>query len=198
MGKRGAVRKESGLPVRQSGSELGVGPGTPNTSGRNSEACPPDSGAGSQPAPLSQRKTGREPEGGAFGGLQGAEAPCRCEAPQAVCSTTQPQKDTTQPAASSTREASALNLFIGNNCSAEVTPKPTREAFKVWKKPEGVEEGPRFQGDYFPPSGGPLFTPADLAELGFTPGNYVIRIPRWSRQECGSPPWQEIEVFQCN
>ena len=57
MGKRGAVRFNSGLPVDHSGPGLGVGPGTPTTSGRNPEACPP-----------SQHKSGREPEGGALGG----------------------------------------------------------------------------------------------------------------------------------
>jgi len=41
MGKRGAVRNNSGLPVDHSGPGLGVGPTTPPTAGRKLEACPP-------------------------------------------------------------------------------------------------------------------------------------------------------------
>jgi hypothetical protein len=41
MGKRGEVRKNSGLPVDHSGPGLGVGPTTPSTAGRKPEACPP-------------------------------------------------------------------------------------------------------------------------------------------------------------
>src|SRR5438552_13990725 len=40
-GKRGAVRNKAGEPVDHSGPDLGVGPGTPATSGRIPEACPP-------------------------------------------------------------------------------------------------------------------------------------------------------------
>jgi hypothetical protein len=48
MGKRGAVRVNSGQPVDHSGPELGVGPTTPATAGRKPEACPPDSKISSQ------------------------------------------------------------------------------------------------------------------------------------------------------
>jgi hypothetical protein len=41
MGKRGAVRNNSGEPVDHSGPERGVGPTTPATAGRKPEACPP-------------------------------------------------------------------------------------------------------------------------------------------------------------
>jgi len=41
MGKRGAVRNNSGLPVDHSGPGLEVGPTTPPTAGRKPEACPP-------------------------------------------------------------------------------------------------------------------------------------------------------------
>jgi hypothetical protein len=41
MGKRDAVRNNSGLSVDHSDPDLGVGPTNPPTSGRNSEACPP-------------------------------------------------------------------------------------------------------------------------------------------------------------
>ena len=50
MGKRGAARNNSGLPVDHSGPDLGVGPTTPATAGRKPEACPPGS--------LSQGKSG--------------------------------------------------------------------------------------------------------------------------------------------
>ena len=41
MGKRGAARNNSGVPVDHSGPGLGVGPTTPATAGRKPEACPP-------------------------------------------------------------------------------------------------------------------------------------------------------------
>src|SRR5437667_1548912 len=41
MGKRSAVRNNSGLPVDHSGPGLGVGPTTSLTAGRKPEACPP-------------------------------------------------------------------------------------------------------------------------------------------------------------
>jgi len=41
MGKRDAVRNNSGGPVDHSGPELGVGPTSPVTAGRKPEACPP-------------------------------------------------------------------------------------------------------------------------------------------------------------
>src|SRR5262249_7477485 len=59
-GKRGEVRINSGLPVDHSGPELRVGPTTPETADRKSEACPPDS------VSISQRKSGRESESGAL------------------------------------------------------------------------------------------------------------------------------------
>ena len=43
MGKRGAARNNSGQPVDHSGPDLGVGPTSSETSGRNPEACPPSS-----------------------------------------------------------------------------------------------------------------------------------------------------------
>src|SRR6266849_10270203 len=53
MGKRGAVRNNSGLPVDHSGPGLGVGPTTPPTAGRKPAACPPTSFS------PSQRKSGQ-------------------------------------------------------------------------------------------------------------------------------------------
>jgi hypothetical protein len=41
MGKRDAVRNNSGLSVDHSDPDLGVGPTNPAMSGRNPEACPP-------------------------------------------------------------------------------------------------------------------------------------------------------------
>ena len=59
MGERGAVRNaNSGEPVDHSGPDLGVGPGTPETSGRKLEACPSVSY-------FSQGKSGRGSGGGA-------------------------------------------------------------------------------------------------------------------------------------
>jgi hypothetical protein len=65
MGKRGAVRNNSGLPVDHSGPGLGVGPTTPATAGRKPEACPPsfDLPLPSQPK-SGQRSGDRVPGGG--------------------------------------------------------------------------------------------------------------------------------------
>jgi hypothetical protein len=76
MGKRGAVRNNSGSPVDHSGPGLRVGPTTPATADRKSAACPPDSYL------LSQRKSGRESEGGALRGASEASGGLRSEATQ--------------------------------------------------------------------------------------------------------------------
>ena len=67
MGKRGAVRNNSGLPVDHSGPGLGLGPTTPATAGRKPEACPPPSTFSP-----SQPKTGRGSGGGTPGGGEAA------------------------------------------------------------------------------------------------------------------------------
>jgi hypothetical protein len=93
-GKRGAVRTNSGEPVDRSGPELRVGPGTPNTSGLNPEACPPDSsGVGvdvgvvvALGADDSQRKSGRESESGALSGASEASDVLRSAATQRTAS----------------------------------------------------------------------------------------------------------------
>jgi hypothetical protein len=62
VGKRSAVRNNSGLPVHHSGPGLGVGPTTPVTAGRKPEACPPH--LSSQPK-SGQGSGDRVPGGGA-------------------------------------------------------------------------------------------------------------------------------------
>jgi hypothetical protein len=82
-GKRRDVRNNSGLPVYPSGPGLGVGRTTPPTAGRKPAACPPDLGAGVQPA-LSQHKKGPEvQEPGGFLGAREASPSLRSEAEQA-------------------------------------------------------------------------------------------------------------------
>jgi hypothetical protein len=61
MGKRSAVRNNSGLPVDHSGPGLGVGPTPPLTTGRKPEACPP-----------SQHKSGQGSGDGVPGGGEAA------------------------------------------------------------------------------------------------------------------------------
>jgi hypothetical protein len=85
-GKRGAVQNNSGLPVDHSGPGLRVGPGTPITSGRNPEACPPDFrgvgvgvGVGGD---VSQHKSRRESESGALSGASEASDVLRSAATQ--------------------------------------------------------------------------------------------------------------------
>jgi hypothetical protein len=91
-GKRGEVRNNSGLPVDHSGPGLRVGPTTPATTDRKSEACPPDSdgvGVGVGVAvdlavegAHSQRKSGRESESGALSGASEASDVLRSAATQ--------------------------------------------------------------------------------------------------------------------
>ncbi len=66
MGKRGAVRSNSGVPVDHSGPGLGVGPTTPPTTGRKPEACPPTSFS------PSQHKSGQGSGDGVPGGGEAA------------------------------------------------------------------------------------------------------------------------------
>ena len=94
MGKRDAVRINSGVPVDHSGPGLRVGPTSSSTAGRTPEACPPDSvgfgvgadlGAGVASgvgAASSQHKSGREFESGALIGASEASDVLRSEATQ--------------------------------------------------------------------------------------------------------------------
>jgi hypothetical protein len=75
-GKWGAVRNNSGEWVDHSHPGLRVGPTTPSTSDRTSGACPPDS------LDISQRKSGRESEGGALSGASEASDVLRSAATQ--------------------------------------------------------------------------------------------------------------------
>ena len=76
-GKRGEVRNNSGLPVDHSGPGLRVGPTTPATADRKSEACPPD-----LVSSISQHKSGRESESGALSGANVASDGLRSAATQ--------------------------------------------------------------------------------------------------------------------
>jgi hypothetical protein len=91
MGKRSAVRNNSGLPVDRSGPGLRVGPTTPATADRKSEACPPhvdvdlgvDVGVGVDVAvSLSLGKSGRESESRALSGASEASGELRSTATQ--------------------------------------------------------------------------------------------------------------------
>lgn len=77
MGKRDAVRTNSGLPVDHSGPGLRVGPRYPATAERNSAACPPDSDAN-----LSQHKSGWGAGGEAPSDARAASGELRSEATQ--------------------------------------------------------------------------------------------------------------------
>lgn len=84
MGKRGAVRNNSGVPVDHSGPGLGVGPTTPLTAGRKPAACPSEFA-------ISQHKSGRESEGRALSSTSVASADLRSEATQGSSSLDQIQ-----------------------------------------------------------------------------------------------------------
>jgi hypothetical protein len=72
MGKRGAVRNNSGAPVDNSGPGLGVGPTTPATAGRKPEACPPPLIITALAVPLSQHKSCQGSGDGVPGGGEAA------------------------------------------------------------------------------------------------------------------------------
>jgi hypothetical protein len=87
MGKRGAARNNSGQTVDHSVPDLGVGPTTPATSGRNPEACPPRSrsidndGTGEGDGSDSSRREALDSSQGKSGGAR-ADASLRGEAEQ--------------------------------------------------------------------------------------------------------------------
>jgi hypothetical protein len=87
MGKRDAVRNNSGLSVDHSDPDLGVGPTNPATSGRNPEACPPisesikNAGTGESDGRKKVRREALDRSQGKSGGAR-ARASLRSEAEQ--------------------------------------------------------------------------------------------------------------------
>jgi len=67
------------------------------------------------------------------------------------------------------------------------------ELFKIWRNPDSADDPIGYMGDFYPPNGRPVFVPSDLAELGFPPGEYTVRIPE-SRRRRLFPKWQKLRV----
>src|SRR6185312_11105328 len=73
-GKRRAARNNSGQTVDHSVPDLGVGPTTPATSGRNPEACPPDFQSSDNSREISSDSSRREALDSSQGKSGGARA----------------------------------------------------------------------------------------------------------------------------
>ena len=69
-----------------------------------------------------------------------------------------------------------------------------REAYKIWKNPQTLEEPPRFIGEFYPPTDQIKFIHADLEALGFPPGDYTVRIPDAVRKRYALSKWQTVRV----
>ena len=69
------------------------------------------------------------------------------------------------------------------------------EGYKIWKNPQGQEDGPDYMGEFYPPNGQVFFYIADLKALGFPPGEYTVRVPDSIRKVYMVPEWQKIAVL---
>lgn len=66
--------------------------------------------------------------------------------------------------------------------------------FKIWKNPSNREEPVVYLGPYRPPNGRVCFTPGDLQELGFGPGEYTVLAPEGSPCQGLFSKWQKVTV----
>jgi hypothetical protein len=116
-GKRDAVRNNSGLSVDHSDPDLGVGPTTPATSGRNPEACPPisesieDAAAGNTDSGERLRREALQSSQGKSGGAR-ACASLRSEAEQQRISFDSDELDRYMQALADPHNMSALIRFF--------------------------------------------------------------------------------------
>jgi hypothetical protein len=68
--------------------------------------------------------------------------------------------------------------------------------YKIWKNPSGRGESVTYLGQYRPPRGQFVFTPKDLQELGFGPGEYTVLAPRESYRPKFFSKWQKVSVTE--
>jgi len=69
-----------------------------------------------------------------------------------------------------------------------------RGGFKIWRNPSARWECVTYLGDYYPPRGHHFFTAEDLKDLGFTPGQYTIRVPEGTALTRLISKWQTVKV----
>ena len=72
----------------------------------------------------------------------------------------------------------------------ENRPKP----YKIWRNPDTPGQAVTYLGDYYPPTGRPLFVAQDLKDLGLGPGEYTILAPGGRRFAKLLPKWQKLSV----
>ncbi len=70
----------------------------------------------------------------------------------------------------------------------------SREAFKIWRNPDGERDPVVYMGEYYPPNDQHCFHWPDLVELGFAPGHYTVRVPDSLRKLYVLPQWQSIQL----
>ena len=66
--------------------------------------------------------------------------------------------------------------------------------YKIWKNPSRRGESVAYLGHYRPPNGQFFFTPKDLQELGFGPGDYTVLALEESRRPKLFSKWQKVIV----
>ena len=69
------------------------------------------------------------------------------------------------------------------------------EGFKIWRNPQNEDERPVYMGEFFPPDGQVCFYMGDLKDLGFTSGDYTVRVPDALRKVYALPEWQQVTVL---
>jgi hypothetical protein len=67
-------------------------------------------------------------------------------------------------------------------------------SYKIWKNPSERGEFVAYLGEYRPPDGQFFFSPKDLQELGFGPGDYTVLAPGKSRRSKPFSKWQKVTV----
>jgi hypothetical protein len=66
--------------------------------------------------------------------------------------------------------------------------------YKIWKNPSVRGESVAYLGQYRPPNGQFFFTPKDLRELGFGPGDYTVLSPEESCRPKLFSKWQKVTI----
>lgn len=66
--------------------------------------------------------------------------------------------------------------------------------YKIWRNPSMRTEPIPYLGLYRPPKGQFFFTPKDLQELGFGPGDYTVLAPAGARRPKLFSKWQKVTV----
>jgi len=66
--------------------------------------------------------------------------------------------------------------------------------YKIWKNPSKSGEAVAYLGPYRPPIGQFFFTPKDLQDLGFGPGDYTVLAPEETRRQGLFSKWQKVTV----